>query len=389
LAASPLITPMTLAATPGERRLVVIILRGGMDGMGTIVPYGDPDFATLRAVPDLGQSQLDLDGFFAMDAGLAPLMPLWDAEELGFVHAVSTPYRNKRSHFDGQDILEAGLPDLTGGGARDGWLNRVLATLPDAQVETGFAVGDDALPILRGDHPVSRWTPSMDLTLSPQALRLAQLVMKDDPAMDLAFSKALDLADSDGDPVAFSGGMDQMMSQIRSDMSRSHKTAGEIGIARFAVERLMGAARIVSFSVTGWDTHARQDRLLTRKLGVLARVILALKEGLSPDVWGRTTVLAMTEFGRTARFNGTGGTDHGTGGAMLFAGGAVRGGRVISDWPGLAEVDLHQRRDLMPTRDVRAFSGWALHDLFGIEATRLTRDIFPGVDLGVNPNLLR
>ncbi|EPX79818.1 hypothetical protein Salmuc_02580 [Salipiger mucosus DSM 16094] len=159
-------------------------------------------------------------------------------------------------------------------------------------------------------------------------------------------------------------------------------------VAEFAAERLGGASRIAAFSINGWDTHDNQDRSLGRALGRLSDTILTLRDGMGPQAWGKTAVVAMTEFGRTVRINGTSGTDHGTGGAMIMAGGAIRGGRVVSDWPGLAEADLYARRDLMPTRDLRAHAGWLIRGLFGLDTKVIERDIFPGLDLGPDPRLL-
>ena len=158
-------------------------------------------------------------------------------------------------------------------------------------------------------------------------------------------------------------------------------------IARFAADRLRADTRIAAWSINGFDTHSNQARQLPRTLADLSDNILALREALGP-VWGKTAVVAMTEFGRTARANGTKGTDHGTGGAMLFAGGALRGGQVVRDWPGLAEADLYDRRDLMPTRDVRAHAGWMMRQLFGLEAGLIERTVFPGVELGPDPKLI-
>ena len=199
VAASPLLAPISFASVPGDNRLIVIILRGGMDGLATVAPYGDPAFAALRGKLNFGpEGYLDLDGFFAMHGGLRALAPLWASGELGFVHAVSTPYRDKRSHFDGQDLLEAGGADLQSGRTRDGWLNRLMAHLPGPQADLAYAVGKDALAILDGPNPVNRWSPEVDLALSPQALRLAHLVMETDPEMAAAFRQALKLAGSDG-----------------------------------------------------------------------------------------------------------------------------------------------------------------------------------------------
>lgn len=163
---------------------------------------------------------------------------------------------------------------------------------------------------------------------------------------------------------------------------------GHLRIADFAAVRLREAARVASFSIGGWDTHVNQATTLARPLTRLAEVILQLKSGLGSDVWGKTTVLCMTEFGRTVRENGTRGTDHGTGGAMLLAGGALRGGRVYGAWPGLSEAALYDRRDLMPTSDVRGWAAWVMRSAFGLEAGRLENSIFPGLDMGDDPNIL-
>ncbi|CUH74704.1 DUF1501 domain-containing protein [Tropicibacter naphthalenivorans] len=385
LAASPLVTPVAFASAPGEARLVVLILRGAMDGLGAVMPYGDPGYAALRGA--LPEGAVDLGGFYALHPGLAPLEPLWRAGQLGFVHAVSTPYRDKRSHFDGQDWLEAGISDMSGGLGRDGWLNRMLPLLGGARADTAYAIGNDAMAVLHGPAPVARWSPDTDLTLSPQALRLAQLVMQDDPAMARALATAFDLADSDGDPVAFTGSQAEMMSMMRADAKAARGSGAETRMAEFAAARLREDARIASFSINGWDTHANQARGLTRSLDALSQTILTLKGGLG-DAWDQTAVVAVTEFGRTVRLNGTKGTDHGTGGAMILAGGAVRGGQVVSQWPGLAEADLYERRDLMPTRDLRAHLGWIMRGLFGLDGSDIAATVFPGLDLGADPKLL-
>ncbi len=384
VAASPLITPISFAGAPTDNRLVVILLRGGMDGLGVVRPHGDPDYIATRGAPD--RRALDLDGFFALHPALADLMPLWSAGELSFAHAVSTPYRDKRSHFDGQDLLEAGSVALNQ--VRDGWMNRMLAHLPGAHLDTAYAIGNDPLPVLSGAVPVKRWSPQADLALSPQAIRLAHLVMEDDPAMAAALTEAFELADSDGDAVAFEGTPREMMSMMAADTRRPRGQTAEVGLAKFAANRLSGASRVASFSINGWDTHARQERNLARALQSLSRVIVTLRDELSPHIWQRTTVVAVTEFGRTARLNGSQGTDHGTGGAMLMAGGALNGGRVITDWPGLAEADLYDRRDLMPTRDVRAHLGWLMRGMFALDRSAIERDIFPGLELGDDPGLL-
>lgn len=394
LAASPLVTPLSFASTPGENRLVVILLRGGMDGLGVVRPYGDPAYHALRGDGGLSDPNgaVDLDGYFALHPGLRPLMPLWDKGQLGFAHAVSTPYRDQRSHFDGQDLLEAGLSDLNNGTSRDGWLNRTLQHLPNGQTDTAYAIGRDQLSVLSGPAEVQRWSPEADLVLSPQAIKLAGLIMQDDPLFDAAFQKAMAISDSDGDAVATTGSLDDLMQELNNNRKLSsgkNRTTLEQRIAEFAGKRLREDTRIASFSINGWDTHQNQGRALHIALDRLSNAILTLQETMRGPVWNKTTVVAVTEFGRTAKINGTGGTDHGTGGLMVMAGGALRGGRVMADWPGLDESELYGRRDLMPTRDVRAYLGWLLHNQFGLSKSAIETSVFPGVDLGADPKLIR
>jgi uncharacterized protein (DUF1501 family) len=364
LAAHPLTTTLTLAEAPGEARLVVIILRGAMDGLDVLRPLGDPAYGALR--PGFGaEGSLPLDGFFALHPALAPLMPLWQAGELGFAHAVSTPYRDKRSHFDGQDVLEAGSGlDVPDPQLRDGWLNRMLQALPWMQSETAYAIGRETLPVLEGRAEVRNWEPELVLELSAQNRLLLEHVYAGDALFRDSAAEAIALADQ--------------------GVTERGETSP---LVAFTAERLLGATRIAAFSQTGWDTHRAQGRALRRPLEQLAETILQLKARLGP-VWGQTTVLAMTEFGRTARENGSGGTDHGTGGAMLLAGGAVRGGRVFGRWPGLGESALYEGRDLMPTGDVRACAAWAMRGLYGLDRGLLQGAVFPGLDMGDDPGLL-
>lgn len=388
LAASPLLTPVSFAAAPWDTRLVVIVLRGGMDALDAVQPYGDPDYAGLRRklAGGPGSGAQDLDGFFALHPALAPLMPLWKQGELGFVQAVSTPYRDKRSHFDGQDLLEAGTATL--GDQRDGWLNRLLQQVPGAEQRTAFALGRGEMKLLNGAAPVSDWSPEASLVMSPQAERLAGLVMQDDPLFHAALNEALDLSrDGSLDGEASM----QALSDESMQMTMPRPARGKLHrqIAEFAAEQLRADTRIASFSINGWDTHNRQEIAIKDALGRLSETILTLQSGVGPQVWGKTAVLAMTEFGRTVRENGTGGTDHGTGGAMLLAGGAVRGGKVHGRWPGLAEADLYARRDLMPTGDVRASAAWVLAGLTGLNRSVLENTVFPDLDMGQDPGLLR
>ena len=371
-AAHPLLSSATFAAAPGDNRLVVIILRGAMDGLDAFQPYGDPALRGLRQTLSLGPDHgaTDLDGFFALHPGLSELMPLWQAGQLAFAPAVSTPYRDKRSHFDGQTMLEAGTgTDLDLDAQQDGWLNRLLQAMPGQASETAYSVGVSQMRILQGQAPAKSWTPKAQMDLSPQAEQLLTRIYNDDPLFRDASAQAMEIVAS-----------------LSPDLATGKPGQDHLEIARFAADRLNGQTRIASFSISGWDTHAGQAGSLPRMLGRLADTILTLKADLGAN-WDRTTVMAMTEFGRTVRENGSAGTDHGTGGTLLVAGGAVHGGRMMGDWPGLAEGDLYDGRDLMPLRDIRAYAAWAMHAKFGIDRATLEGSVFPGLDMGSDPRM--
>lgn len=383
LAASPLLTPVAFADAPWDNRLVVIILRGGMDGLDAFRPLGDPDYSALR--PGLNQGDhLDLDGYWGMNPALSGLQSLWDAGEMGAVHAVSTPYRDKRSHFDGQDILEAGSLNIRG--EAGGWLNRLLTTVPGATAETAYAIGREQMAILAGQAAAQRWSPEAQLDISPQAKRLLDLVHHDDPLFRDASAQAIAIAEQLSD-AAVQAQDDPAAEMAETMMAAVDASGAHVDLAEFAAGRLRGSTRIASFSLNGWDTHQNQRGGLRVALRQLSETILTLRAGLGP-VWGKTAVLCMTEFGRTARENGTRGTDHGTGGAMLYAGGALRGGQIAGAWPGLSEADLYNRRDVMPTTDVRAAAGWVMRGLFGTQADVIQQVVFPGLDLGDDPGLV-
>lgn len=377
-AASPWLTSVTLAGGApgfGDRRMVVVILRGAMDGLDVLRPAGDPLFARYR--PKLSQEDgIALDPFWALHPKLAGLQPLWQKGELGFVHATSTPYRNKRSHFDGQDILEAGTGlDVPQPEVRDGWLNRMLQVVPGLRSETAWAIGREALPVLSGDGRHRSWAPDQQLAISPQAQRLLEQICHEDELFRDAAMQAIELSAELRDEAQMSAGS-------------ARGRLGEVGeLASFAAGRLRGEARIAAFSLAGWDTHRGQKAAIGGSLSRLEHLLLTLRADLG-GIWDQTLVLAMTEFGRTVAENGVGGTDHGTGGAMLMAGGALRGGQVFGRWPGLDEAALFDRRDLMPTSDVRDWAAWAMHGMFGLDRGLLQSAVFPGLDMGPDPHLL-
>ena len=379
-AASPLMAPIAFASAPWDTRVVVIILRGAMDGIDVVQPYGDPHYRTAR--PNLAggpaAGAFDLDGYFAMHPALFRLLPLWTAGEIGFIHAVSTPYRDKRSHFDGQDLLEAGGVRLDDG-TRGGWLNRMVGAIPGTEAEIAYAIGREEMQILSGETQISRWSPEAALDLSPAAKRLLALVNQGDPLFEQASNDAITIAESLSDED------DDQPTDRELEIDGVRINQGHVKLAQFAADRLRGDSRIASFSLSGWDTHSKQNTALPKALRNLSEVILTLRADLGAAVWAKTAVIAMTEFGRTARENGLIGTDHGTAGAALTAGGAIRGRRVVTNWPGMDEADLYDRRDLLPTRDIRALAGHILQGATGADRSIIEQLVFPGAELGDDP----
>lgn len=384
-AAHPLLSTVTLANTDGgpalgENRLVVVILRGAQDGLDLVRPSADPLFAQYR--PTLSQGQgLDLDGYFSLSPHLGQMEGLWRAGHLGFVHATSTPYRDGRSHVEGQDLLEAGTGlDLAPEARREGWLNRLLQSLPGLQSQTAYAVGPEATPLLQGKAPAANWSPEMRLKLSAQSRLLLEHIYHDDPLFRDAAAEAIMLTQSID--------LDTLVSPMDTGQSQNKRLGDIDSLVTFTSQRLREDTRIAALSLSGWDTHRNQNGLIVAPMQRLQRLVLQLQAGLGDDVWGKTVLLAMTEFGRTVAENGSQGTDHGTGGAMLMAGGALNGGKLYGRWPGLEEAALYDRRDLMPTSDVRAWAAWVMRGLYGLDQGLLQDKIFPGLHMSDDPRIL-
>jgi uncharacterized protein (DUF1501 family) len=351
---------IAFAAVPGsERRLVFVFLRGGMDGLSAVPAYGDPQFAARRG--DLAVDVLRLDGTFGLSPHLAEMHKLYGAGELAVLHAAATPYRS-RSHFDAQNLLENGTAKPFG---RDsGWLN---AALEAGERVGGVALGQSIPLVLRGPAHVGSWSPSRLPVPDPDLLeRLAELYRGDALlAQSFAAAREAQAMMQGREAGRDAGGGPQVVLTLA-------KAAGEILARR-------EGPRVASIDFGGWDTHINQVgeySPLTRNLRLLDRAVAALKDALGP-AWQHTAVLIVTEFGRTVAPNGSRGTDHGTGGAAFAAGGAVRGGRVIADWPGLSASALHEGRDLRPTLDLRSLFKAALHAQLGLDEAALETRVFP------------
>ena len=386
-AASPLITPVTFASAPTDNRLVVIILRGAMDGLDVVRPVGDRNLGVHR--PDIPNDGLPLTDFYALHPKLDPLMPLWDAGDLAFAHAVSTPYRDKRSHFDGQDLLEAGYGDLKSYHEQpviSGWMNRLLSQMSNVHAETAFAVGTEDLILLKGDAPSSSWAPGRSLTLSEQGQNFLQRIYEHDPLFHTRAETAIDLSNQVLAEMDMGDDMD-MDAMMDANLSAARQSSRARALAEFTAEQMLQSTRIAAFSIGGWDTHRAQNRQIEGPLTQLSNAVTTLKDRLGAH-WEATTVIGVTEFGRTVRMNGSAGTDHGTGGAMIMAGGAIKGGKVLGDWPGLRSRDLYQDRDLMPTADLREYIALAIRDLFDVNETKLENVVFPSLRMSGIPTFV-
>lgn len=368
------------AAGGRDPRFVVIILRGAMDGLSAIAPVGDPDYPALRetiALSLAGQTPaLPLDGFFALHPAMPNMARLFAAKQVLGVHAVATGYR-ERSHFDGQDVLESGQPGP--GLVRSGWLNRALENLPAGeriQSRAVLGVGAAAPLIVRGTAPVTGWAPqALPRAGDDLATRLLQLYEHTDPRFADALAKGLETS-----RLSTAGGT--------APSGRANDPTGMRTIAEGAARLMREEAgpRIAAVAFEGWDTHANQGGAtgqLATRLGGLDSAIGAFERELGP-VWKDTVIAVVTEFGRTAHINGTVGSDHGAGTAMFLAGGAVRGGRVIAEWPGLKQAQLFEQRDLRPTTDVRAVLKGVMMDHLGLSAAVLAERVFPSTS-ALNP----
>jgi uncharacterized protein (DUF1501 family) len=370
----------TPASAAGARdpRLVVIVLRGALDGLSAVPPVGDPDYADLHGDLAFAASRekaaLPLDGYFFAHPALASFKRLYDKKQAAVVHAVATGYRD-RSHFDGQDVLESGYP---GPGRTDsGWLNRALSALPasGAGASRGLGVGAIAPLVIRGPAPALGWAPPGGV--APASGDLAQRVLDlythADPALGQKLGEAL-MADK----VAAEAPM-------MAAAAKAPHPGGPVEAMRAAAAgaaRLIAAPdgpRMAALAYDGFDTHfnegAAQGALAPRLQGLDA-AFDALETHLG-EAWRDTVVVAITEFGRTARVNGTHGTDHGTATVALLAGGALAGGRVIADWPGLKQASLYEGRDLAPTSDLRGALKGLLADQFGLSQKALAGSVFP------------
>jgi uncharacterized protein (DUF1501 family) len=379
--------PRIARAEGRDPRFLTIVLRGALDGLAAVAPVGDPDWIKLRGDNALkldgDTPALPLDGFFALNPAMPNLHRLYKAGQATIVHAAATPYR-ERSHFDGQDVLESGLAGVAR--ADSGWLNRALVALEpggsvDPRGRRTFAVGPITPLVVRGPAPVLSWVPPRGTPVSDETtMRLLDLYRHTDPTLARVLEDRIGLAaiaraggierkPEDQGPVVQVGGIEQV---------RAYFAEAAGAAAKFLASA--DGPRVGALALDGWDTHVNEGAVkgrLAALLGALDGALAAIEKGMGP-AWSETVVVLVTEFGRTARVNGTEGTDHGTATVALLAGGALKGGRVVADWPGVKEADLHDKRDLKATTDLRAVLKGLLKDHLRLEDDVLAAEVFPG-----------
>jgi len=371
---------LSLAAGPARqpgKHFVFVILRGGMDGLSAVPAVGDPAHADARgALALMAGTPLPLDGLFALNPLLPQLHAMYGQRELVVLQAVGLPYR-ERSHFDAQQVLESG------GSAphelNTGWLGRAVAAASPAPL---VAVAlETAVPlVLRGPAAVDTWAPSVLPEPGADLVARLETLYRDDPALAQALARARALRATPGmadNPTATPG------------VARGNAVL----LARKAAEFLQRGSSVAVLDLGGWDSHTNQalpQGAHANSLRTLDAMLAALRDGLLANgTWGRTAVLVATEFGREVAPNGTGGTDHGSGGAAFVLGGAVRGGRVLADWPGLAKAQRFEGRDLRITTDLRAAIRPLLATHLGLPRAALDSAVLPGSAQLASLDLLR
>jgi uncharacterized protein (DUF1501 family) len=350
-------------------KFVFVMLRGAMDGLSAVVPYGDPNYRSLRGAialdgPGGPTGTLPLSNGFGLHPSLRGLHSLWTDKQMSFMHAAASAYRD-RSHFDGQDVLESGAGRVYG--TQSGWLNRAIALLPNGPSKEGIGIGRTIPLVLKGSAKSGSWAPAIAEQSDMDTLNRLMDLYAGDSILGPALSMAIET-----DKTAAGA----MMAANAQGGGRGAQSYTPLTQAAARILSAPGGPAACALSFDGWDTHANQGAVqgqLANRLAQLDAAIMALKTGLGP-IWASTTVVIATEFGRTARVNGTGGTDHGTGSAAFILGGAVKGQTMMGDWPGLSR--LYQDRDLIPVNDVRTLFTTGLANAWRLDEAAIKAQVF-------------
>ena len=365
---------VAFATTERDQRFVFVILRGALDGLAAVPPVGDPNYVKIRgtlAVPAVGEGAvLPLDGTFGLHPSLNFLHESFDRKELVVLHAVATSYR-QRSHFDAQDVLESG--HVRPQSSATGWLNRAMTELPAGRAEMGVALGAAVPLVMRGAAPVASWAPTRLPAVDDDLLQRIGDLYANEPTLSRRLADALS-----ADQIAKESKGDRVEGEM-SQRGGAYAQLKETVVAAGGFLRQADGPRVAVFDTTGWDTHANEggpQGQLAVRLRALDGALQSLRVSLG-ETWDKTVVVVATEFGRTVAVNGTRGTDHGTGAAAFVLGGAVRGGRIITDWPGLTPEALFEGRDLRPTTDLRSVFKTVLRDHLQVPQRHIDREVFP------------
>jgi uncharacterized protein (DUF1501 family) len=374
-----------------RKKMIFVICRGGMDGLSVSPPVGDPDYAGLRRTIALDDAALKLDGTFALHPALPAVHALALAGEARIAPAIATPDR-ARSHFEAQDVLESGSAVVYG--APSGWLNRAVSSLQAQRKVDAISIGATSPLVLRGPAAVSSWSPGKVVDAESRLPTLLQELYKDDPVLGPAFARGLAtetmaqiaMTDMAGNPASAAGMApgDPMMggaqpASVQAYQRQGQDAARKLGATVAGFMREPNGPQIAAISLDGFDTHANQGAAtgqLATRLGYMDAVLDGIHTGLGPD-WKDTVIVVATEFGRTARINGTAGTDHGTASTALLLGGGLKKGGIVGDWPTLKTSALFENRDLAPTLDMRGLFKGVLAEHLGVDGRALDSQVFP------------
>ena len=362
-----------------RRKVIVGICRGGMDGLSVAPPVGDGDYRSLRGALALDATALPLDGTFGLHPALASVQALVQAGEARIVPAIATPDR-ARSHFEAQDVLETGAAGVYS--ASSGWLNRAVEALSAHRKIDALSVGATAPLILRGKVQTASWSPGRTVDAEARLPSLLQDLYRNDPLLGPALARGLATevmaqaatADMQIQPAMMTG--QPPPANTAQLVRQGREAARSLGLSLAGFMREPNGPQVAAISLDGFDSHAGQANLLNQRLAYMDAVLDGIHSGLGPE-WKNTVVMVATEFGRTARVNGTGGTDHGTASTALLLGGALKKGGIVGDWPTLKANALYENRDVAPTLDMRGLFKGVLAEHMGLDRAALETTVFP------------